>query len=106
MTARFIVLWHRPTDVEAFEEHYRTVHIPLANRMVRLRSYIVSSGVSVVRGDEPYYRIGELEWDTLDDLRQDFRSPEGHATAMDVEVLSRWSPGVRSMIYEASETRS
>jgi uncharacterized protein (TIGR02118 family) len=102
--ARFLVLWSTPTDVEAFEEHYRKVHIPLANRMARLKSYTVSSSIRLVRGDEPYYLVGELEWDSLDDLREDFRSPEGRATAQDVEILSQWSPGVRSMTYEVDET--
>jgi len=106
MTARFLVLWSTPTDLEAFEEHYRTVHIPLANRMTRLRSYTVSSGVASVRGGEPYYIVGELEWDSLEDLRADFRSPEGQATARDVDVLSRWSPEVRSMTFEVHETRT
>jgi uncharacterized protein (TIGR02118 family) len=105
MKARFLVLWGEPTDAEEFEAHYRDVHIPLANRMARLRSYTVSSGVSPVRGDDRPYRVGELEWDSLEDLREDFRSPEGRATARDVEVLSQWSPGVRSIIYEVSETR-
>jgi uncharacterized protein (TIGR02118 family) len=105
MTARFLVLWGEPTDIDAFEAHYRDVHIPLANRMTRLRSYTVSTGVSPIRGDDRPYRVGELEWDTLEDLREDFRSPEGQATARDVEVLSQWSPGVRSIIYEVVETR-
>jgi uncharacterized protein (TIGR02118 family) len=105
MKARFLVLWSTPTDVAAFEDHYWNVHIPLANRMTRLRSYTVSKGITVVRGDEPYFIVGELEWDSLEDLRADFRSPEGQATARDVEILSQWSLGVRSMTFEASETR-
>jgi uncharacterized protein (TIGR02118 family) len=104
MAARLLVLWSTPTDVEAFEKHYREVHIPLARRMARLRSYTISSGIAVVRGTEPYFRVGELEWDSMDDLRQDFRSAEGRATAADVERLSEWSPGVRSMTYDVSET--
>ena len=104
--ARFIVLWSKPTDIEAFERHYFDVHIPLANRMVLLKSYRVSSGVRLVRGEEPFHIVGELEWNSLDDLRQDFQSPEGRATARDVEILSQWSPDVRSMIYELNETQS
>lgn len=103
MKARFIVLWSKPTDIEAFEEHYRKVHIPLAHRMKRLKSYSVGRNARLVRGEEPYYIIGELEWDSMEDLRQDFQSPEGQATAQDVEILSQWSPGVRSMIYELEE---
>ena len=37
---RFIILWHdRPTDADAFDRHYREVHIPLANKMTGLRRY-------------------------------------------------------------------
>ena len=103
MKARLIVLWSEPTDVEAFEEHYRGEHIPLAKRMTRLRSYTVSRNVRLVRGEEPYYIVGELEWDSLADLTSDFQSPEGRATAEDVEVLSQWNR-VRSMTYEVEET--
>lgn len=104
MKARFIVLWSKPTDIEAFERHYREVHIPLANRMTRLKSYTVGRNISIVRGEEPYYVIGELEWNNIDDLRRDFQSPEGQATAQDVAILSKWSPGVRSMTYGVYET--
>jgi len=104
MTARFLVLWSPPTDVQAFEAHYAEVHIPLANRLPRLRSYTVSRNVRLVRGETPYYLVGELEWDSLEDQREDFRSDEGRATAQDVEVLSQWSPGVLSMTYETEET--
>src|SRR5438132_93732 len=104
--ARFIVLWSKPRDVEAFERHYFDVHIPLANRMPLLKSYTVSSGIQLVRGEEPYHLVGELQWESLADLRRDFQSPEGQATARDVEILSKWSPGVRSMIYESNETKS
>lgn len=26
--ARFLVFWEQPTDAEAFDRHYREVHIP------------------------------------------------------------------------------
>lgn len=70
--ARFVVLWSNPTDIKAFEEHYHNVHLPVANRMTRLKSYTISNNISVVRGNEPYYIVAVLEWDSMDDLRQDF----------------------------------
>jgi uncharacterized protein (TIGR02118 family) len=106
MTARFLVLWSTPTDVDAFERHYRHVHIPLAHQMSRLLSYTVSRDLAVVRGDDAPYIVGELEWHTMDDLKADFRSPEGRATAEDVGVLSQWSVGVRSFTYEAETTNA
>ena len=53
-----------PTDVNAFERHYREVHIPLARKLAGLRRYTLSRSASVVRGEEPHYRIAESDWTT------------------------------------------
>ena len=101
---RFTVIWKStPTDVEAFDRHYREVHIPLAKKMAGLRRYTLSRGLSPVRGDEPCYQIAELDWDDMAALQAAFQSPEGRATGDDVEHLTQWSPGVQSMIYELEE---
>ena len=54
---------------------------------------------AAVRG-VPYYLVAELEWDTMDDLRAAFASPEGRATAADAARLAELAP-VRSMIFTA-----
>jgi hypothetical protein len=51
----------------------------------------------------PYYLITELEWDTMDELRAAFASPEGRATAADAARLQESAP-VRRMIFTADET--
>lgn len=103
MKARFIVLWNKPTDLDAFEEHYRTKHVPLAKRMAKLKRYTLSRNVALIRGDEPCYLIAELEWNSMGDLSQDFQSAAGQATAQDVAILSQWSSGVQSMTYEVED---
>jgi uncharacterized protein (TIGR02118 family) len=103
---RFIIVWQdTPTDADAFDRHYRDVHIPLANKMARLRRYSLSRNLTPVRG-EPAYRVAELEWDDMESMRADMQSPEGRATAADVEVMKRWSPGVQSMMYELDDVTS
>lgn len=99
--ARFLVIWETPSDPEAFERHYREVHIPLALTLPGLRRYTVSRNQVAIRGEAPYL-VGELEWDDLDALRAAFASPEGRATAADVTKLSA-TVGVRSLIYEAAD---
>ncbi|HET9173121.1 MAG TPA: EthD family reductase [Actinospica sp.] len=101
MTARFIVLWETPTDVEAFDRHYREVHIPLARELPGLRRYLISRDARPVRG-ETYFQIAELEWDTPEDLRAAFDSPAGRATAADVRILTGYAQ-VRSMIVTSGE---
>ena len=97
MTARFLALYETPADPEAFDRHYREIHIPLGRRLPGLRRYGVSRDVAAVRG-APYYLVAELDWDTMDELRAAFASPEGRATAADAARLAELAP-VRSMIF-------
>ncbi|WP_026306854.1 EthD family reductase [Smaragdicoccus niigatensis] len=99
---RFLVMYQQPTDVDAFEQHYRDVHIPLAKGLPGLRRYAVSRNVRPVRGEAQFYLVAELEWDDMESLRRDFASPDGRATAADVETLAQWS-AVQSMIYEPED---
>jgi uncharacterized protein (TIGR02118 family) len=99
MTARFLACYEAPADPGAFDRHYREVHIPLGRRLPGLRRYTVSRDVAAVRGT-PYYLVAELDWDTLDDLRAAFASPEGRATAEDA---ARLPAPVRSMIFTADD---
>jgi uncharacterized protein (TIGR02118 family) len=101
MTARFLALYDTPADPETFGRHYRQVHIPLGSRLPGLRRYTVSRDAAAVRG-APYYLVAELEWDTMEDLRAAFGSPEGRATAADAAHLAELAP-VRSMIFTADD---
>jgi hypothetical protein len=46
--------------------------------------------------------VAEAEWDTMDELRAAFASPEGRATAADAARLQELAP-VRSMIFAADD---
>lgn len=97
MTAHFIAMYETPSDPRAFDRHYREVHIPLGRKLPGLRRYIVGRDVTAVRG-APYYLIADLEWETIDDLRAAFASPQGRAAAADAARLQDLAP-VRSMIF-------
>jgi uncharacterized protein (TIGR02118 family) len=101
MTVRFLALYETPTDPEAFDRHYREVHIPLGRRLPGLRRYAVGRDVVAVRG-APYYLVAELEWDTMEELRAAFASPEGRATAADAARLQELAP-VRSMTFTVDD---
>jgi uncharacterized protein (TIGR02118 family) len=101
--ARFLVIWETPNDPEAFDRHYREVHIPLSHKLPGLRRYTVSRNAVAIRGGDPPYLVGELEWDDMAALRAAFASPEGRATAEDVAGLAA-NAAVRSLIYEVFES--
>lgn len=55
-------------------------------------------------GGEPYYLVAELDCDNLAALQRVLQSPEGQATAQDLEGhLAQLSPRLRSMIYEVED---
>jgi uncharacterized protein (TIGR02118 family) len=96
MTARFLALYEAPADPEAFDQHYRQVHIPLVRQLPALRRYTLGGATAAIRG-AACYLVAELEWDTMEGLRAAFASPEGRATADDAARLQELAP-VRSMI--------
>lgn len=98
---RFLVLYDRPEDAEAFERHYWKVHIPLARRLPGLRRYRIGRNPRSIRGARASYLVAELAWDDRAALQQAFDSPEGKATAADMAQMP--SGGVRSLIYELEE---
>lgn len=102
MTARFLAVYEAPADSEAFDRHYREVHIPLIRDLPGLRRYAVGRDVTTLRG-APCHLITELEWDTMDELRAAFASPQGRATAADAAGLQELAP-VRRMIFTVDDT--
>jgi uncharacterized protein (TIGR02118 family) len=103
---RLIVLYPTPTDPEAFDRHYREIHVPLVQSLPGLVRFTVSSGVEATRGGEPYHLIAELDWVDKDAAKQASQTPAGRAVAKDVDdFLIPLCPGIRRMIYDLEEVR-
>ncbi|WP_433727519.1 EthD family reductase [Nocardia sp. CA-129566] len=101
--ARFLVMYDRPSDIEAFERHYREVHIPLAEQLPGLRRYTVSHDATPVLG-EPYYLVAMLDWDDMESLGAALGSEAGNRTAEDaITNLSRYTT-IRGMIVQLEDT--
>jgi uncharacterized protein (TIGR02118 family) len=98
---RFLVLYDMPADPEAFDRHYREIHIPLAKQLPGLRRYTISRNHQPVRGDRSYYLVAELDWDDTAAMQQAFASEVGQATAADVPKFA--PTGVSSLVYEVEE---
>jgi uncharacterized protein (TIGR02118 family) len=101
MTARFLALYETPGDPGEFDRHYRQVHVPLLRQLRGLRRYSIARDLTALHG-APYYLVTELEWDTMDELRAAFASPEGQATAADAARLQELA-SVRRMIFTVDD---
>jgi uncharacterized protein (TIGR02118 family) len=99
---RFLAAYDKPDDPEAFDRHYREVHIPLAKKLPGLRRYTISRNLAPTRDRDAYYLIAELDWDNMTDLRHAFQTPEGRATGDDVANLAP-KDKVRTMVYELDD---
>jgi uncharacterized protein (TIGR02118 family) len=99
---RLMVLYGRPDDTEAFDRHYREVHIPLAKKLPGLRAYTVSQGVAVAFGEDPAYLVAELDFDDTAALQAAMATPEGQEAGRDM-VANLASGGVRNLVFEVSE---
>jgi len=88
--ARFIALWGKPTDPDAFEAHYRTVHLEIVRRWPKLESYRVTRITgSPLGGEPPYAVLFEATFASEEDLREALRSPEVAEAGRDAVELSR-----------------
>ena len=99
---RFLAAYEKPDDPEAFDRHYREVHIPLAKKLPGLRGYTISRDPTPTRDGDAYYLIAELDWDNMTDLERAFRTAEGRACADDVARLAP-PDKVRTVIYELDD---
>jgi uncharacterized protein (TIGR02118 family) len=99
---RLMVLYGRPTDTDAFDRHYRDVHIPLAKKLPGLRRYTVSRGVNVAFGEDAAYLVAELDFDDAAAMQASMGTPEGKAAGADM-VANLASGGVRNLVFEVGE---
>ena len=81
---KLIVLYRRPLDVAAFEQHYREVHTPLAKKMPGLRKLEVARVFGSPGGEPKFYMVTEMYFDNKEALMAALGSPEGKAAGKDV----------------------
>jgi uncharacterized protein (TIGR02118 family) len=82
---KVMVVYGHPEDVEIFEGHYRTRHIPLARRMPFCASVEGARAVSDAAGEKAsFYRIATLSFDTEADMLACMASEVGQAAFADI----------------------
>ncbi len=85
MAAKLTVLYHHPTDPDAFESHYARTHMPLANKIPNMDRIEVGKVLSTPDGGAPpYYRFAELTFADTATLQASMGSEQGQAAAGDI----------------------
>jgi uncharacterized protein (TIGR02118 family) len=84
---KLVALYKKPADadaIEAFEEHYFGVHMPLVAKIPGL----IKSEVAYCKGlpgmETKYHLMAEMYYEDMDSLNSGMASPEGKAAGKDL----------------------
>ena len=82
-TAKLIVMYPTPVDVDLFEQRYAEEHVPMAVEKLAGKTRFVASLVKASVGQEqaPFHRIAEVYFPSMQDLETCLNSPGGQETA-------------------------
>lgn len=92
---KLTVLYGKPTDPAAFDEHYRSVHAPLAEKIPGLVRFEAGTVGTLDGSEAPYHLMAQLWFDDMAAFSAGMGSPEGAAAAADVE---RFATGGATML--------
>ena len=81
---RLIVLYNKPDDTDAFDAHYRDIHMPIVSRYPNLRDVRLSKLAGVGGRESAYYLMDEMTFDTAADLDDAIMSEPGAESAKDL----------------------
>jgi uncharacterized protein (TIGR02118 family) len=63
-------LFGHPDDPDAFEEYYASTHVPLVKKIPNVQRFEAARIVATPDGSEPpYYRIGELYFEDVEQMQ-------------------------------------
>ncbi|HLU57782.1 MAG TPA: EthD family reductase [Pseudonocardia sp.] len=96
---RLVVNYHHPADPDAFMEHYRSVHAPLAKRMPGLVSYTYGRCESLDGSKPEFFLTATLDWPSKEDAQAALASPAGQEGTADLANFAQ--AGVSIVTYEA-----
>ena len=81
-----------------FEKRWVDGHAPLTLKFKNLKGYRINVAIDEyqeIEGDLPYDGTAELWWDSLEEMQEDFGSPEADVAVADADTFTL----VRTHIY-------
>ena len=104
-SAKLMVAYPHPKDVEAFESVYQNEHVPLAIAKLAGKTKIVSTKIlQSPQGIPPFYCIAEVHFPSMEALQQCAESAGGKETLAHAAKISSGGPPVIMVAEEDSFT--
>ena len=96
---KLLVLYPWPADPEHFENHYRTVHLPLASKLPGVLGARFSLSVNAGAEKSPYFAVFEADFSDAQSLESAMASEWGQKVEADVPNYA--TGGAVVLNYEA-----
>ena len=81
---KLTILYRHPADIDAFEQHYAQIHIPLVEKIPGLRKTEWTRFLAAPGGAAPYYMMYELYFDNRETYEAAMASDENRAAGQDL----------------------
>ena len=98
---KLIALYKKPANVDAFEQHYANIHIPLVEKIPGVRKTEWTRFLAAPTGAAPYYMMYEMYFDDMAAYQAAMKSPENLAAGQDLLLFAK--DIVTMMVAEAYE---
>jgi uncharacterized protein (TIGR02118 family) len=103
--AKFVVIYPRPKDVDAFEQVYLKEHIPMAVEKLAGKTKVVATKVvGSLQGTPPFYRIAEIHFPSMQALQACAASEGGKQTVAHAVSISSGGPPIFLVAEEETFT--
>ena len=67
---KFMVIYPRPKDIEAFEKVYQEKHVPMAvEKLIGKTKFVATKVLDSPQGTPPFYRIAEIHFSSMEALQ-------------------------------------
>jgi uncharacterized protein (TIGR02118 family) len=86
---KLIALYTTPPDIDAFEQHYNEIHLPLIRQVPNLRNAVAGKVWGAPRGTPAYYRMAEMWFDDRESFDKAMASDENRAAGKDLMSFAR-----------------
>ena len=104
-SAKLIVAYPQPKDVEAFEKVYQQEHVPMAIANLDGKTKIVATKVlQGPQGRPPFYRVAEVHFPSMEALQRCAESDGGKKTLAHAMKISSGGPPVIMIAEEETFT--
>lgn len=89
MPAKFVAVYRKPADVEAFDAHFFGVHKPLCEAVPHLTGMVVNKITGTPRGESDLHMIVEMHFPDREKMMEGLMSEAGGATAKDARAFAK-----------------